>query len=225
MCNFSPGTNAPRRRFCGAGGRKADKFALTCGIGAPFTGFRGENGGVPGGRNFHSALFPSCKLPNTAARKQRPAKRRRSDDQPGARLKKRPAAAPFGHAAPQTQTVQKQGYRHGRFIFFPLSPVRARMCGITICSRHIYNRISYTRTRAERRAAKKNACACVHIRKRTYVAAARRRGFYGQPPGREESVSAFERVSERRRIPFLPTRGRAQGSPRAPPAQFILIPS
>lgn len=115
--------NAPHRRFCGAGGRKADKFALTCGIGAPFTGFRGENGGVPGGRNFHSALFPSCKLPNTAARKQRPAKRRRSDDQPGARLKKRPAAAPFGHVAPKTQTVQKQGYRHGRFIFFPLFPV------------------------------------------------------------------------------------------------------
>lgn len=48
------------------------------------------------------------------------------------------------------------------------------MCGITISSRHIYNRISYTRTRAERRAAKENACACVHIRKRTYVAAARR---------------------------------------------------
>ena len=99
------------------------------------------------------------------------------------------------------------------------------MCGITICSRHIYNRISYTRTRAERRVAKENACACVHIRKRTYVAAARRRGFCGQPPGREESVSAFERVSERRRIPFLPTRGRAQGSPRATPAHFILIPS
>lgn len=224
MCNFSPGTNAPRRRFCGAGGRKADKFALTCGIGAPFTGFRGENGGVPGGRNFHSALFPSCKLPNTAARKQRPAKRRRSDDQPGARLKKRPAAAPFGTCRAADANGSKIRLPSRPIHLFSAFPRRARMCGITICSRHIYNRISYTRTRAERRAAKENACACVHIRRRTHDTVTRRRGFCA-PPGREESVSAFEGVSERRRIPFLPTRGREQGSPRAPPAQFILIPS
>lgn len=58
----------------------------------------------------------------------------------------------------------------------------------------IYNRISYTRTRAERRAAKENACACVHIRKRTYDTVTRRRGFCAQPPGREKSVRLMKGI-------------------------------